>query len=74
MADLIHFVDDIDVEEIVNILEDNEDIQDYFDDDMNEVGNLQRIMNITSIFVHFLVSGRTDSPDGLINENTIMAG
>ena len=40
MADLIQFVDDIDVEEIVNIAEDNEDIQNYFDDDMNEVGNL----------------------------------
>lgn len=52
MADLIHFVDDIDVEEIVNIVEDNEDIQSYFDDDMNEVRNLQRIMNITCIFIH----------------------
>ena len=53
MANLIHFVDDIDVEEIVNIVEDNEDIQDYFDDDVNEVGNLQRIMNNTCIFVYF---------------------
>ena len=52
MADLIHFVDDIDVVEILNIVEDNEDIQSYFDDDMNEVCNLQRIMNIICIFVH----------------------
>ena len=66
MADLIHFVYDIDVEEIVNIVEDNEDIQDYFDDDVNEVGNLQRIMNNTCIFVHILVSVRTVSPDNVI--------
>ena len=40
MADLIQFVDDIDVAEILNIVEDNEDIQSYFDDDE------QRIMKI----------------------------
>ena len=58
MADLIHFVEDIDAEKIVNIVEDNEDIQDYCDDVVNEVGDLKTIMNNTCIFVYFLVSVR----------------
>ena len=71
MADLIHFVDDIDVVEILNIVEDNEDIQSYFDDDMNEVRNLQRIMNIICIFVHsWSVCKGLD--DGLTKEHNMI--
>ena len=58
MADLIHFVDDIHVEEIVSTVEENKDIPSYFDDDMNEVGNMQRIMNRSCIFVRYSVSVR----------------